>query len=225
MIDHLRWPRLIFFQLTSALSIVVVGLSSWGLAQIQDKRIQVKTLVPGGKLHVGDILATGAGLTAASGLASLACSLLFLITLFRLHKRESKGSVILKEVIFGFCSIAFFITAIAATVVTATRSAVITSDAISAALLAELEKLSGQSLAYKDNTPAVSSAIVAWFAWLSSTISFILVSLAARKLLDHGQTTGSDTGTNGGHETLTSSSPQQKSEKLPGHEEAVEHAA
>ncbi|KAM0749189.1 hypothetical protein T439DRAFT_45375 [Meredithblackwellia eburnea MCA 4105] len=44
---HLRWPRFIFFQLTQALCVVVVGLASWGLKIGIDKKHFVRKSIPG----------------------------------------------------------------------------------------------------------------------------------------------------------------------------------
>lgn len=73
MVQYLRLPRLIFFHLTSALSITVVGLTSWGLKTLSDNRHEVTTAIPGAELHAGDVVAVGAALVTSTGIASLAC--------------------------------------------------------------------------------------------------------------------------------------------------------
>lgn len=44
----------------------------------------------------------------------------------------------------------------------------------------------GESLAYSSQTPIKSYVIVGWIAFLSTAISLVLVSIAARKTLKYG---------------------------------------
>lgn len=65
-IQHLRTPRLIFFALTMALSIVVTGLTSWGIKVAYGEKHETSKTLPGATLHVQDLLGSGGAVTAAS---------------------------------------------------------------------------------------------------------------------------------------------------------------
>lgn len=69
---------------------------------------------------------------------------------------------------------------------TATKSGVITAPGIPPAIIAGLVKASGKNLAYSKQVPIISYLVVGWLAFLSTLVSLILVSIAARKTLKYG---------------------------------------
>lgn len=183
---YLKGPRMFFFALTTALSITTLGLASWGLKVLNDRKNLVKHQLPGAALHADPILAVGGALTAASGYASLACTIMALLMIFSPRHEETLTTVRIKEGVFAFAVIFEFGVLIACTVVTASQSATVTAPGIPPALIAAAVAASGQKLAYKDSTPPVAYTSVGWVCWLSTIISLILVSMAARHALKHG---------------------------------------
>lgn len=180
-VQYLKWPRVFFFLLTNALCVVTIGLSSWSLADSKDKeRLAARTL-PGAKLHATDIIGAGAGVAAASGLSALLCLGLLGYTLFAPRKVETLRSIRIKEGLFALVLIFLFATLVPSTLFMAQRSAYITAPGIPNAVIAQIVKSTGQSLAYIDQTPIKSFVAVGWAAFGMTLICLVLVSLAARR--------------------------------------------
>jgi hypothetical protein len=164
----------------------------------------VKNSIPGGRLHAGDVVATGAAVVATCGVAALACSFLTLTILLGALRgqrgvEETRRSVMLKEGIFVFAVISELVALVGATYVCANKSGYVTSDKLPQDLVNQFVALSGKSLAYKDQRPVVSYVIVGWICWISTVVSTILVSLAARHVLKHSSAqTGNDGDGNSG---------------------------
>jgi len=182
---YLHWPRLFFFNLTGALAIAETGLSSRALRVLTDKKNQVKMTLPGGALHATDVVGVNGAVVASSGFAAILCFVLLNIALFRLHRIETRRSIFIKEVLFGFATVFLLATVIAQTVVVVGRSAKVTSSSLPQAIVNELVAATGQSLRYRDSL-AFSAMIVAWLCFGSTCITFLLVSLAARHIVKYG---------------------------------------
>ncbi|GAA94819.1 uncharacterized protein L969DRAFT_97218 [Mixia osmundae IAM 14324] len=183
---YLHIPRALAFQATSATSIVVVGISSYGLVFLNDKKKMTAEQIPEGVLHAQEILNTNGSLTAASGFASLLCTVYVLMTILRIHPIETKRSIMIKEFLFGLATLFLLGANIAMTVVTSTKSATITTPLASPAVVARLVAASGQNLAYISNWPPRVAMIVGWVNFACMSLSWLLVSLAARHMLRSG---------------------------------------
>lgn len=199
---YLRAPRILFFLLTTALCISEIGLASWSIARAHDLQHQVSHTLPGASLDVDDAISVGAAVSAASATAALLCLAMLGLTLFRPRQVETLKTVRIKEGIFGFILIFFLATLIPATYYTANKSGVIRAPGIPATVIQGLVRASGQNLAYSAQKPILSYVIVGWIAWLSTLVSLILVSIAARKTLKHGP---DGNGTAGAHRSAASS--------------------
>jgi len=182
---YLYWPRMIMFSLTGALSVAVTGLSSRGLKILNDQKNKVKAQIPGGALHATDILGSNGAVLATCGFAALSCVALSSIALFRLQRVETRRTVLIKELLFGFSVISELTAILAFTVITCTHSAVVVSTLLPQNIVNEVVAESGTSVAYIDSI-AKSTMIVAWICWFSTSVTFVLVSLAARHILKHG---------------------------------------
>lgn len=68
----------------------------------------------------------------------------------------------------------------------ATKSGVVSAPGIPSSLINQILKSMGESLAYSSQKPIKSYVIVGWIAFLSTAISLVLVSIAARKTLKYG---------------------------------------
>jgi len=180
--DYLRWPRLIAFQLTSAFCVVAFSLASWALA-IHYQNIRDLRAIPGATLDDHDIFSAGAYLSASAGLASLTCTITNLLVFGRVtklwNKPDTDRSLLIKELVFGFEAVALLVAAIVCTSFVR-GSATVTSPTIPQATILLLLKAAGKSLAYADVPAIVGFTVFAWLAWLSMTITTILVILAAR---------------------------------------------
>ncbi|KAM0789299.1 hypothetical protein ACM66B_000139 [Microbotryomycetes sp. NB124-2] len=183
---HLRWPRLISFGLASSLCTVSGCLAAWSLAGNTEQRNQVAKAIPGAFLHTGDIVACGAVMVAAGGIAAF---LLFLISLsiqFQRRQPETLKTVRIKEAIFGFLAAMYAGATIAATVVAWTRKARITKAGVAQATINQIVALSGKDLRYSHNNRIVSFISVGWAALFFLLVSLVLLSLEARYILKHG---------------------------------------
>lgn len=200
---YLRMPRMIFFHLTSVLSTLTFSLASWGLAVGESQKRQAAQLIPGSTLHIGDALGSGGGVTAAAGVASLLCLGGLFLLHFKTNLPETRKTVMLKELAFGFACILWIATLIPATLIAAKRSGVVTNPNIPAASLAALIQLSGKDLSYRSQTPIKAYLSTGWLAFLSTLINLILVSLEARHVLalsrNGGPTTDGTQGDLAGH--------------------------
>ncbi|GAA5844427.1 hypothetical protein JCM9279_006298 [Rhodotorula babjevae] len=183
---YLRAPRIFMFLLTQSLVAVEVGLSSWSLAYGYEKKHKAAKVLPGAKLDLMDAFAVGGTVTAAAGLSSILCGILLLYTVFHPRKPETLKTIRVKEALFGTVAFLLLAALIPATVITATRSGVITAPGIPPAIIATLVASTGEDLRYRKQTPIVSYLIVGWIAWLSTIITGILVSIAARKTHKYG---------------------------------------
>ncbi|GAA5832614.1 hypothetical protein JCM3766R1_004265 [Sporobolomyces carnicolor] len=190
-VQFLRLPRYAFFLTTVSLCIATIGLAAWSLKDSQDKEDLVAHTLKGAKLHVSDIIGAGGAVVAASGVSALLCLGLMAYTLFSPRRVETLTSIRVKEGLFAFVLIFLFATLVPSTVFAAQRSGHITAPGIPAAVINRLVAASGLSLAYKDQRPILSFVIVGWIAFLSTLISLILVSLAARKAKNHHAAHGS----------------------------------
>ncbi|GAA5952861.1 hypothetical protein JCM3765_002989 [Sporobolomyces pararoseus] len=187
-VHFLRWPRLIFFQLTQTLSLATAGLAIWSLVDGRHKQALTRKMIPGGELHINDIIGAGASVTAGTGLCGLLCFGLGLYTIFGKRRVETLRTIRIKEALFGICLIVLIATLIPATLFAARRSGVITAPGIPPALILQLVKAAGQKLAYKDQTPILAFVITGWCTLASTLVCLILVSLAARKEKHHHET-------------------------------------
>ncbi|BGP16950.1 hypothetical protein JCM10213_007395 [Rhodosporidiobolus nylandii] len=183
---YLRTPRIAFFLLTMALCITEIGLAAWSVARAHDLQHEAKKALPGASLDVSDAIAVGGAVSAAAATASLLCLVLLFFTVLRPRQAETLKSVRMKEGAFAFILIFFLATLIPASYYTATKSGVISSPTIPDAILQGLVRASGRNLRYNHQTPIISYLVVGWIAFLSTLISLILVSIAARKTLKHG---------------------------------------
>ncbi|GAA5896307.1 hypothetical protein JCM6882_000978 [Rhodosporidiobolus microsporus] len=184
---YLRIPRIFFFLLTLCLCIVEVALAAWSVARAHDLQHEVTRQTAGAaELHVTDAIAVGGAVTAASACSAFLCLALLFFTIFRPHQKETLKTARIKEGIFAFILIFFIATLIPATYYTATRGGVITSDTLPQVVIDALVRASGHNPAYNKNTPIISYLIVGWIAFLSTAISLVLVSIAARKTIKYG---------------------------------------
>ncbi|GAA6003013.1 hypothetical protein JCM10207_001945 [Rhodosporidiobolus poonsookiae] len=183
---YLRLPRMFFFVLTTCLCIVEIGLAAWSVARAHDLQHEVKTVLPGASLNVTDAIAVGGAVSAASAVSALLCFILLGLTILRPRQAETIKTVRIKEGIFAFILIFFIATLIPATYYTANKSGVISSSTIPDSILQGLIRASGRNLAYSGQTPIISYLVVGWIAFLSTAISLVLVSIAARKTLKYG---------------------------------------
>ncbi|GAA5830938.1 hypothetical protein JCM5353_004446 [Sporobolomyces roseus] len=187
-VHFLRWPRFIAFQLTQTLSLATAGLSIWSLVDARHKQALTRKMIPGGELHITDIIAAGASVTSATGLCGLLCFGLGLYTIFGKRRIETLHTIRVKEGLFAACLIFLIATLIPATLFAATRSGVITAPGIPNAVILQLVKAAGQKLAYKDQTPVLAFVITGWCTLATTLLSLILVSQAARKEKHHHDT-------------------------------------
>ncbi|BGP30164.1 hypothetical protein JCM10296v2_001916 [Rhodotorula toruloides] len=130
-----------------------------------DKQKLVKHTLPSASLDVSDALAVGAAVTAAAALSTLLCLGLLFFTVFKPRQAETLTSVRIKEGCFAIIYLVNY---------TATRSGIIHAPGI------------GQNSSYNHQRPILSYLIVGWIAFLSTVISLILVSIAAKKTLKYG---------------------------------------
>ncbi|GAA6017234.1 hypothetical protein JCM11491_001862 [Sporobolomyces phaffii] len=192
-VQVLRWPRYVFFLLTTCLCIATIGLSAWALSDSKDKQHLVSHTLKGAKLHLSDIIGAGGAVVAASAVSALICLGLLAYTLFTPRRTETLTSIRVKEGLFAFAAIFLFATLVPSTVFAAQRAGRITAPGVPASLINQLVAASGLSLAYKDQRPIKSFVIVGWIAFLSTLISLVLVSLAARQAKKHHEVHGSET--------------------------------
>ncbi|ORY87411.1 hypothetical protein BCR35DRAFT_302164 [Leucosporidium creatinivorum] len=174
---YLRIPRLLAFQLTQGLSTATCGLASWGLKTGYDQKAF---------LNITDVIGSGGALVAASGTAGLLCFAMVLFIMLRPRAPETLKSCRIKEALFGFSLVFLFATLVPATYIMANKGGVITKEGVPAAAILQLLSLQNIHLDYKYQTPVKAYCIVGWFCWLSTLISFILVSMEARHVLKHG---------------------------------------
>ncbi|GAA6044543.1 hypothetical protein JCM8097_000488 [Rhodosporidiobolus ruineniae] len=183
---YLRFPRIFFFLLTTALCIVEIGLAAWSVAHAHDLQDETKRTLAGASLDVSDALAVGGAVTAAAAVSALTCVVLLVWTILRPRQSETLKSVRIKEGVFVFNLIFLLATLIASSYYTATKRGVISAPGFPQSLIDSLVAASGKDLRYSHSTPIVSYLVVGWIAWLSTLISLILVSIAARKTLKYG---------------------------------------
>lgn len=189
-VQFLRWPRYIFFLLTTALCIATIGLAAWSLSDSKKKEQRVGRTLPGAELHIMDIRSAGAAVAAASATSALLCLVLLVFQIVTPRRVETLTSIRVKEGLFAFCLIFLFAALVPATLFCAQRSGSITAPGIPQSIINQLVRASGLSLAYKENKPVLSFVVVGWIALLSTLISLILVSLAARKAKKHHAVNG-----------------------------------
>ncbi|SGY13774.1 BQ5605_C010g05972 [Microbotryum silenes-dioicae] len=215
---YLRWQRIIFFNITSALCTATAALAIWGLVTYVEfllvhrgieERVQevaaatsraggaarhslgyqqkhdVHEKLNGATLHIKDAFAAGG--SVAAGLASLLCTFVLAMALFRRNKPETLSSVRLKEVLFGFSCLCWIGTLIPATYIWQTKSGVITKTGVPAAVLAQIVALGKIDLRYKSNKPLKAQVIVGWIAFGATLITTALVLAEARYVLKHGR--------------------------------------
>ncbi|GAA5934730.1 uncharacterized protein JCM15063_003053 [Sporobolomyces koalae] len=192
-VQYLRIPRYAFFAITTSLCIATIGLAAWSLRDSQDKEDLVAHTLAGAKLHVSDIVGAGGAVVAAAGVSAILCIGLFIATLLSPRRIETLSSIRVKEGLFAFVLVFLFATLVPSTVFAAQRSGHITAPGIPKAIIERLVAASGLSLAYKDQRPVLAFVIVGWIAFLSTAISLVLVSLAARKAKKHHNFSGSNT--------------------------------
>ncbi|GAA5826511.1 hypothetical protein JCM11251_002404 [Rhodosporidiobolus azoricus] len=184
---YLRFPRIFFFLLTQCLCVVELSLAAWSVARGHDLQHEVRERTGGAaELHISDAIAVGSAVTAAAGCSALLCLALLFFAVFKPRHKETLKTARIKEGIFAFIIIFFIATLIPATYYTANRSGVITSDTLPPVVINALVAASGQNLAYSKNTPILSYLIVGWIAFLSTVITFILCTIAARKTIKYG---------------------------------------
>ncbi|GAA5987777.1 hypothetical protein JCM10908_007210 [Rhodotorula pacifica] len=183
---YLRWARITFFLLTTALCITEIGLAAWSLSYGHDKQDLAKHTLPGASLDLSDAFAVGGAVTAAAAVSTLLCLGMLIWTVIKPARAETLRSVRIKEGLFVFVLCFFLGTLIPATYYCATKSGVVTAPGIPSSLISRILKSMGESLAYSAQTPIKSYVIVGWIAFLSTFISLVLVSVAARKTLKYG---------------------------------------
>ncbi|GAA6060035.1 hypothetical protein JCM10212_001032 [Sporobolomyces blumeae] len=191
-VQYLRFPRYVFFLLTTALCITTIGLSAWALKDAHHKEDLVKKTLPIATLHINDIIGAGGAVVAASAASALLCLGLLAWSIFAHRKAETLASIRVKEGLYALVLIFLFATLVPATVFAAQRSGKITAPGIPASVINQLVAASGFDLAYKKQTPILSFVIVGWIAFLSTLISLVLVSIAARKAVKHHRHDGLD---------------------------------
>ncbi|GAA6017232.1 hypothetical protein JCM11491_001861 [Sporobolomyces phaffii] len=189
-VHFLRWPRFIFFQLTQTLSLATAGLAIWSLVDGRHKQALTRKMIPGGVLHIQDIIVAGGFVTAGTGLCGLLCFGLGLYTIFGKRRVETLRTIRIKEALFATCLVILLAVLIPATLFTARRSGVITAPGIPPALILQLVKAAGQKLAYNQQPAVLSFVITGWATLASTLICLFLVSLAARKEKQHHDTHG-----------------------------------
>ncbi|SCZ89641.1 BZ3500_MvSof-1268-A1-R1_Chr9g10513 [Microbotryum saponariae] len=184
---YLRWQRIVFFNITSALCTATAALAIWGLVTGYQQKHDVREKLNGATLHIQNAFAAGGSVAAASGLASLLCTFVLAMALFRRNKPETLSSVRLKEVLFGFSCLCWIGTLIPATYIWQTKAGVITKTGVPAAVLAQIVALGKIDLRYKTNKPLKSQIIVGWIAFGATLITTALVLAEARYVLKHGR--------------------------------------
>ncbi|GJN91130.1 hypothetical protein Rhopal_004148-T1 [Rhodotorula paludigena] len=182
---YLRIPRVTVFALTTALCITEIGLAAWTLADSHDKQDRVKNTVPGARLNLDDAQNVGKAVTAASAVSAALCIGMLIWTLVRPRASETLTSIRIKEGMFLFASLFFLGSLIPATYYTATRSGVITAP-VPQSLIDAFVRASGEDLRYRKSNTILSYLCTGWVAFLFLLISFVLVSIAARKTLKYG---------------------------------------
>ncbi|GAA5934736.1 uncharacterized protein JCM15063_003054 [Sporobolomyces koalae] len=187
-VHFLRWPRFLFFQLTQTLSLATAGLAIWSLVDGRHKQAMTRKTLPGGELHITDIIGAGAGVTTATGLCGLLCFGLGLYTIFGKRRVETLHTIRMKEALFTVCLLLLIAALIPATLFTARRSGVITAPGIPPALILQLVQAAGFELAYNKQTPVLAFVITGWCTLASTLVCLVLVSLAARKEKQHHDT-------------------------------------
>ncbi|SCV69830.1 BQ2448_1224 [Microbotryum intermedium] len=184
---YLRWQRILFFNITSALCASTAALALWGLVSGYQQKSEVRHKLNGATLHIQDAFAAGGSVAAASGLASLLCSFVLGMALFRRNQPETLSSVRLKEVVFGFSCLTWIGTLIPATYIWQTKAGFITKTGVPAAVISQIIALGKIDLRYKVNKPLKAQIIVGWIAFGSTLITTALVIAEARYVLKHGR--------------------------------------
>merc|ERR1711939_157669 len=170
---YLKWPRLIAFGLVGALGVAATGLSARAIQALKEDRATLKAQLPTASLNATDVVIVAGLMTTAAGLAALYCTALSTAILFRLHREETRRSILVKEVIM------------ATLVIILNRSATITAPGIPAALIAQLLASQGRSLAYRDSI-VYYALIVCWVCFAMVLISFVLAALTSRHIKKYG---------------------------------------
>lgn len=195
---YLKWPRLIAFGLTGALAVTATGLNAEAINRLEHDKKTLKGLLPNATLNATDVLTAAGLMTTAAGLAALYCTALSVMILFRLHKEETKRSILVKEICMVLLALILLGSCIAASVIILNRSASITASGIPAALITGLLRQQGRSLAYKDSI-VYKGLIVCWICFAFVVISFVLAALTSRHIKKYGSESTLLGGGNGHH--------------------------
>jgi len=182
---YLKWPRLIAFGLVGALGVAATGLSARAIQALKEDRATLKAQLPTASLNATDVVIVAGLMTTAAGLAALYCTALSTAILFRLHREETRRSILVKEVIMATLALILLGCCIAASVIILNRSATITAPGIPAALIAQLLASQGRSLAYRDSI-VYYALIVCWVCFAMVLISFVLAALTSRHIKKYG---------------------------------------
>lgn len=120
------------------------------------------------------------------GLSGLLCLFLSVTMILKRREAETLKTIRIKEGLFAFILLLMTPALIAATVIMATRSGVITKPGVPQATINALLALQGTDTSYKHQTPIVAYVAVGWVCWVFTIISFILCSREARYVHLHG---------------------------------------
>ncbi|KAK4051885.1 hypothetical protein OIV83_002590 [Microbotryomycetes sp. JL201] len=124
-------------------------------------------------------------LSVGGAAASAICGLAFIVMVCQPRLRETKATVIIKEIVFSLVLVALGAIMILATIVLATRSAHLDANHLTKKQTRELLARLGP-LAYKKSPFAIAFVVIGWAMWLFLLLSLILVSLSGRYTLRHG---------------------------------------
>lgn len=182
---YLKWPRIIVFNLNGALAITATALCCQALNNLAHDKNTLSSQVPGAYIHAGDAVAVGACMTTAAGIASVYTAVLGTVVTLGLHKEETKRTLMVKEVMMVFMACFLFASTVAATVILSTRSARLSAPGLPESLLVSLVEGTGKSIKYTD-TLTFPGMIVSWCCFGTTTISFILATLAHKHVAKYG---------------------------------------
>ncbi|KAM0788345.1 hypothetical protein ACM66B_001486 [Microbotryomycetes sp. NB124-2] len=124
-------------------------------------------------------------LSVGGAAASAICGLAFIVMICQPRLKETKLTVIVKEIVFSLVLVGLGTIAIYATIILATRSAHLETGHLTKKRTRELVARVG-SLAYKKSPFAIAFVVIGWAMWLFLLLSLILVSLSGRYTLRHG---------------------------------------
>ncbi|GHJ88773.1 hypothetical protein NliqN6_5175 [Naganishia liquefaciens] len=182
---YLKWPRLIVFNLNGALSIVATGLAAQSLVNLNHDKATLAKTIPGAKLHVGNVIAATALMTASAGIASIYTAVLGAAITLKWYKMETRRTIRIREALMVAMATLLLVSAIIATVIIVPRSAGASSPTLPEQVILRLIIASGKSIKYRDSL-AFDSLIVVWICFGTTLLSFFLAALTSRHIGKYG---------------------------------------